>query len=412
MPSAIVVGAGIVGVCTALCLQERGWRVTLIDRRGIGQETSFGNAGIIQADMPEPYKMPRSLRALAIMASGRANDVHFRVHELPRHIPALAAYWWNSSAGRQRRRAPGYAKLVATATREHQRWVTAAGAEKLIRREGYRVMFRSAKGFDGAAAEAARLQREYGLPYRLLSAAQLAQAEPALRTTGVGTVQYLGAWTVADPGGLVAAYAGAFVGTGGQFCIADASGIRKIAAGWSVATGAGAVQAEHLVVALGPWSPQFLERFGGRIRMLYKRGYHTHFIPESPLNLTLIDASNAYVLAPMKDGIRITTGVQITSLGSRAKPVQLTRAETAARSLLDLGERREAIPWMGTRPFMPAMLPVVGRTSADASVWVNFGHGHQGLTLGPSTGRMLAELMNGERPFVDHEPFTPGRYRL
>ena len=400
------------GVCTALCLQERGWSVTLIDRRGIGLETSFGNAGIIQADMPEPYKMPRSLRALTIMASGRTNDVHFRAHELPRHVLALAAYWWNSSAGRQRRRAPPYARLVATAIPEHQRWVTAAGVEQLIRREGYRVMFRSVQAFDGAAAEAARLQKEYGLPHRILSAAQLAQVEPALRTTGVGTVQYLGAWTVADPGGLVSAYADAFFRRGGQFGIADASGIRKTAGGWSVATGAGAAQAEHLVVALGPWTPQFLKRFGGRIRMLYKRGYHAHVLPESPLNLTLIDAANAYVLAPMKDGIRITTGVQIASMGSRADPVQLTRAESAARSLLDLGERREAVPWMGTRPFMPAMLPVVGRIGADASVWVNFGHGHQGLTLGPSTGRMLAELMNGERPFVDHEPFTPRRYRL
>ena len=407
MPSAIILGAGIAGVCTALSLNERGWRVTLIDRRGVGQETSFGNAGIIQADMPEPYMMPRSLRALAIMASGRSNDVHFRARELPRHLAALGEYWWNSSAARQRRRSPGYARLVATATREHQRWITAAGAEQLIRREGYRVMFRNAQALDGAATEAARLQQEHALPYRLLSAAQLAQAEPGLRTTGVGALQYLGAWTVSDPGGLVAAYGEAFVRSGGHFCIADGTAVRKIAGGWSVRTAAGAMRAEHLVVALGPWSPQFLKRFGGRVRMLYKRGYHIHVIPESPLNLTLIDASNAYVLAPMKEGIRITTGVQIASMHSGADPVQLTHAETAARLLLNMGERREAIPWMGTRPFMPQMLPVVGRLNADASVWVNFGHGHQGLTLGPSTGRMLAELMNGERPFVDPAIFTP-----
>ena len=412
MRSAIIAGAGIAGVCTALYLNERGWRVTLIDRRGIGQETSFGNAGIIQADMPEPNKMPRSLRALTLIASGRTNDVHFRLRELLRQIPALALYWWNSSESRQLRLARGYANLVASATREHERWLTAVGAEQLVRREGYRVMFRSASAFESAAAEADRLQHRYDLPYRLLTAAQLAQAEPALRSCGVGAVHYLGAWTVNDPGGLVNAYGNAFIQSGGQFCIADADTIQKIRSGWSVQTPMGLIQAEHLVVALGPWSPEFLKRYGGRVRMLYKRGYHIHALPKSPLNLTLIDAANAYVLAPMKNGIRITTGVQITSINSAADPIQLERAEDAARSLLELGERRESTPWMGVRPFMPDMLPVLGRVSTDASLWVNFGHGHQGLTIGPSTGRLLAELMSDEPPFVDPRPFTPLRYHL
>ena len=412
MHSAIVLGAGIVGISTALNLRERGWDVAVIDRSGVGLETSFGNAGIIQADLPEPPAMPRELGKLASIAAGRAIDIRYRLRELPRHATALGQYWWHSQPRRHHRLSEAYAGLVAVAKTEHQRLITAAGAESFIRRDGYRVMFRSERNLGMAISAAARLDREYGLPFRFLSSTDLAAAEPALRDQAAGAIQYPSAWTVKDPGGLVTAYGAELVRSGGLVLRGDARQLRRTASGWSIDTPQGEIEAEHLVVALGPWSPEFLSRFGGQVRMIPKRGYHTHIAGPSPLDLLLVDADRGYLMAPMAHGLRITTGVDIAALDAPADLGQLDSAEAAARRLLDLDGRQRTATWMGTRPFLPGMLPVIGQSGRDPRLWLNFGHGHQGLTIGPSTGRLLTELMNGERTFVDHARFSPSRHGL
>jgi D-amino-acid dehydrogenase len=112
----------------------------------------------------------------------------------------------------------------------------------------------------------------------------------------------------------------------------------------------------------------------------------------------------------MARGLRITTGAELTGRPAASTPVQLGRAEAAARELLALGEPVEPRPWIGTRPCMPDMLPVIGQAPGHPGLWLHFGHGHQGFTLGPATGRLLAEMMTGERPFLDPTPFRPERY--
>jgi len=96
MRSVIVLGAGMVGVASALHLQRRGWSVALVDRKQPGRETSYGNTGIIQSEAARPYPMPRDLRSLAMIAAGRTNDVAYSVASLPQHLGALFQYWWHS----------------------------------------------------------------------------------------------------------------------------------------------------------------------------------------------------------------------------------------------------------------------------------------------------------------------------
>jgi D-amino-acid dehydrogenase len=143
--------------------------------------------------------------------------------------------------------------------------------------------------------------------------------------------------------------------------------------------------------------------------MVRKRGYHRHFTGGGKLDLPLQDPAFGYVVAPMLKGLRLTTGAELTGSMS-ARPIQLERAEQAARRLVDLGTAVEAEPWSGVRPCMPDMLPVVGPAAKHKGLWMNFGHGHQGFTLGPATGRLLAELMSGEPTFTDASAFDPARY--
>ncbi|GJD66348.1 NAD(P)/FAD-dependent oxidoreductase [Methylobacterium frigidaeris] len=410
MRDVLVLGAGMAGVGAALHLQSRGWTVALVDRSAPGSETSYGNAGIIQGEAVEPYAMPRDLATLFAIALGRSNDVHYDVRALPHHVGPLLRYWWHSSPRRHRRASEVYAGLIAHATAEHDALIGEAGAANLVDRGGFRILYRTARAMDAAAAAAERLRARYGVRSQPLSAATLSALEPALKVTGEGAIHQLDAWSIRDPGRLVAAYAGLFRRRGGSLVRGEAETLTRTATGWAVRSADGPVEASAAVVALGPWSPELLRRFGYAFPMVRKRGYHRHWRSGRGLNLPLMDAANGYVMAPMVQGTRITTGAEFAAPEAGGMPVQLLRAEAAARELVDLGAPRENTPWIGTRPCMPDMLPVVGEAPRHRGLWLHFGHGHQGFTLGPTTGRLLAEMMSGTPPFVAPLPLRPGRY--
>jgi len=410
MKSAIILGGGMVGVSTALHLQRRGWSVMLVDRKEPGRETSYGNAGIIQSEAVRPYPMPRDLATLVRIAAGRANDVRYRLASLPRHAGPLLRYWWHSTPERHREATLAWARLIAYATAEHDTLISEAHAGNLIRRAGYRLLHRDRSALDEAIATAEENRRDYGVQFRVLDGKELAKAEPLLRDDLPGAIHWLAPWTVSDPGGLVSAYAGLFERLGGMLVRGDAQTLTQTATGWSVDTEQGRLDAAAAVVALGPWSPDLLRRFGYQIPLVRKRGYHMHYQGGTPLDLPLVDAANGYAMAPMAKGIRITTGAELTSPGAPATPIQLGHAEAAARGLLEIGTRVEPEPWFGTRPCTVDMLPVLGPAPRHRGLWTNFGHGHQGFTLGPATARLLAETMNGEASPIDASPYRPDRF--
>jgi D-amino-acid dehydrogenase len=165
-------------------------------------------------------------------------------------------------------------------------------------------------------------------------------------------------------------------------------------------------------VAMGPWSDLVFRRFGYSIPLGVKRGYHLHLAPRgnAVLNHPVLDSDLGYLLAPMNRGIRLTTGVEFARRDAPPTPIQLRQALPRAHALFPLGEALDAKPWMGARPCLPDMLPVIGEAPRHAGLWFDFGHQHHGLTLGPATGRLLAEMMTGEAPFVDPKPFAVERF--
>ena len=172
--------------------------------------------------------------------------------------------------------------------------------------------------------------------------------------------------------------------------------------------------ARDVVVALGPWSDLVFGPLGYSIPLGVKRGYHLHLAPRgnAVLNHPVLDSDLGYLLAPMNRGIRLTTGVEFARRDAPPTPIQLERALPRARALFPLGEAIDAKPWMGARPCLPDMLPVIGKAPRHPGLWFDFGHQHHGLTLGPVTGRLLAEMMTGETPFADPGPYARRAFRL
>ncbi|AIJ87011.1 hypothetical protein BK187_14115 [Brucella melitensis] len=129
------------------------------------------------------------------------------------------------------------------------------------------------------------------------------------------------------------------------------------------------------------------------------------------LGHTVVDEEAGYVLAPMVQGVRLSTGIEFASPSAPANRIQLKRAEEIARRLVpQLGQPVEEKPWLGLRPCLPDMRPVIGEAPRHKGLWFNFGHAHHGLTLGPASGRLLAEMMTGAEPFTDPTPYSAERF--
>jgi len=406
----LVLGAGMAGTCAALELALRGHAVTLVDRGTPGRETSYGNAGIIQREAVEPYAFPRDWRTVLSAALGRGPDVHYQWAGLLSAAPSLLRYWRASEPANYRRISQEYARLVAHSTSEHARLIDQAGADDLVRREGFRFVYRSEAMLHAARTHAEAVAQRHGVTYKALDATGIAAAEPALRVPMAGALHWLQPWTVRDPGALVERYAQLFERLGGRLLKGDARGLKAIGAGWQVGTDAGTVTAAQAVVSLGPWAGSFTRSLGYGLPLFVKRGYHQHYRGGSCLNLPLLDAERGYVLAPMARGLRITTGAEIAGIEARHTSVQLAACERSARDTLDLGRAVDPTPWMGSRPCTADMKPVIGAAPRHKGLWFNFGHGHQGFTLGPAGGRLLADLVEGRTPYIDAAPFSPARF--
>jgi D-amino-acid dehydrogenase len=408
----VVLGAGIIGICVALHLQKRGRAVVLVDRRGAAEETSYGNAGLIQREGVYPYGFPHDFGALLRYGLNRTIDAHYHPSALPRLAPFLWQYWHHSRPARHAEVARRYSKLIEHCVSEHQALAVEAGATGYLRPGGWMKVFRTARERDRRFTEAARWQREFGINYRAVDARALQEMEPHVAPVLVGALHWTDPVAVDDPQGLALAYLRAFERLGGKFVQGNAASLEADGDGWRLRTAQGPLSAAAAVVALGPWADVLTRALGYDLPLAVKRGYHMHYraAGEAKLNTPMLDTERGYFLAPMRRGIRLTTGAEFALRDAIRTPVQLGRAEPIARDLFPLAERLDNEPWMGARPCTPDMLPVIGRAPRHASLWFAFGHAHHGLTLGAVTGRLVAEMVSGEAPFVDPAPYSAERF--
>ncbi|WP_104664928.1 NAD(P)/FAD-dependent oxidoreductase [Ensifer adhaerens] len=410
----VVLGAGIVGISTAIHLARRGKSVVLLDRRGAGEETSYGNAGLIQREGVFPYGFPHDFGALFRYALNNTIDAHYHFRALPGLVPFLARYWWHSGFTQHRRIAQLYAPLIEHSISEHQDLIEASGAGDLIRKDGWTKVFRTEKERDAAYKDAEKLSAGFGVNHQKLSTSELKTLEPSIKADLVGGLRWSDPWSIRDPHSLNKAYLAYFQSLGGRLVSGDAATTEHVleGPGWRVATPEGPLETREVVVALGPWADTVTRKLGYHFPLAVKRGYHMHYGMQegAQLNNWVLDAEKGYFLAPMLRGIRLTTGAEFAWRDAPKTPVQLTRAERVAREFFPLAERRDEEPWMGARPCTPDMMPLIGKAPRHEGLWFAFGHAHHGMTLGPVTGRALAEAMTGEKTVIDIAPYRPERF--
>lgn len=403
----------MVGVSCALALQKRGFSVTLVDRREPGSETSYGNAGVVSRSSIVPLNNPGLFGKLPSYLGNRHAALNLDWRRIAAHPAWLLRFLWEARQSQAAQRIAALDSLTIDTVARHKALMAEAGISHRLRETGTLKLWRSADGHAVAEAEQ-RLLAEHAIASEVLDRQAISALEPSLRPIFPAGLFIPANASVDSPGAVTAAYASLFAARGGTVLRAEIAKLSRVGSGqpWQAQTSNGRIlEAEIAVVALGPWSNDLLGLLGLSPPLDVERGYHRHLKPQDGASLSrpLYDVDGAYFLAPMEQGYRVTSGVD---LSLRDAPDKFRQIDAVTRSA------GEAFPfdgvvgetWRGARPTLPDSLPMIGEAPRNPGLWLAFGNQHIGFSTGPVTGEILATLAAGEKPSVDPAPFAPGRY--
>jgi len=406
----VVIGAGIVGVSTAIWLQRAGEEVVLVDRAQPGQGTSYGNGGVLASCSMVPVTTPGLMGKGPKMALDPNSPLFLRWSYLPKLLPWLLRYMSHANDSDTRRIAKGLTQIVGDSVEQHHALADGMRASEFVVDGDYSFAYPDRASFE-ADSYVWTLRREAGFEPELIEGAAVADYDANLGPE-IGCVAVLkNHGHVTDPGGYVAALAEEFKSLGGAFKQADVTGFAfsdgKVSA---VETSAGPIACRQVALATGVWSKPLMKQLGLKIPLESERGYHIVFEgatggPTVPFMV----AAGKFVATPMAAGLRCAGIVEFGGLeaGPSKAPFELLRREVkkAFPNLKATGE----VEWQGHRPAPSDSLPLIGEVD-NTGIFTGFGHHHIGLTGGPKTGRLLSQMMTGQRPNIDMSPFDPARF--
>ncbi|WP_376985241.1 NAD(P)/FAD-dependent oxidoreductase [Bosea sp. R86505] len=408
--TALVLGAGMVGVSCALSLQKRGFDVTLIDRREPGRETSYGNAGVLARSSIVPLNNPGLYGKIRSYLGNRHPALNLDWSRALTRPGWLLRFLWEARASKAAARIAALESLTSSTVERHRALMAEAGVTHRLRETGTLKLWRSEAGHAAAQAEHDFL-KAHGIASQVLDRQGISGVEPALNPIFHAGLLCLENASVDSPGAVTQAYAELFAQRGGRIERAEAQRLERSASGWRVVTAEGGFEADIAVVALGPWSMDLLAPLGLDPRLDVERGYHRHLRakPGAKLSRPVYDVDAAYFMAPMEEGYRVTSGVDLSRRDAPDNHRQIDQVTMSAREAFPLDEFAGET-WRGARPTLPDSLPMIGEAPRNPGLWLAFGNQHLGFSTGPITGEIVATLVCGETPPVDPTPFAPGRY--
>ncbi len=412
-----VIGAGIVGVATAVWLQRHGHRVTLIDREGPAAGASFGNGGVLASSAVVPVPVPGIWARAPRMLLDPRQPLFLRWGYLPRLAPWLLRYLSRANDTDVRRIAAALTGLIATSLDDHQALAQGTQAEGLVVPTEYSYLYRDRAAYD-ADAYIWQIRRAFGFHWDELEGTAARELDPALGP-GIGFAARLpGHGRISDPGAYVERLAAHVTAQGGQVLRAEVrdfihsdgrlTGLRLAGHDGQQDT----LSCDAAVLATGAWSGPLAAKLGVSLPMESERGYHIDlWEPSHQLRAPVMVAAGKFVAVPMAGRMRLAGVVEYGGLqgGPSPAPFALLR-RNLAQTFPDL-RWREMTEWMGHRPVTADSLPLIGPAPGMSGVWLGLGHQHIGLTGGARTGQVLAQMISGQQVNLPLEPFAPDRFQ-
>jgi len=407
-----VIGAGIVGVATALWLQRDGHDVTLIDRKGPGEGTSHGNAGLLAASSVLPVPVPGLFFKAPKMLFDPDQPLFLKWGYLPRLMPWLARYLSHANAADARRRAEAMLPLIGDTLADHQALAAGTGGERWIVPSDYLFLYRDRAGYEGDAF-GWDVRRALGIDWEVLEGAAIRAYDPAIGPAIGCAVRLEGHGRIADPGRYVKDLAAHAERQGARLVTAEVTDlVRECGRVTGLRAGGETIACEAVVLSAGAWSGPLARLLGLKIPLETERGYHLELWEPSlmPRNPCMI-AAGKFLATPMEGRLRLAGVVEFGGLDAPPSRAPIRLLERHIRKVMPGLAWDRRVEWMGHRPSIADSLPVIGAVPGVPGAYLGFGHDHVGLTAGPKTGRLLAQLVSGTRPNIDLAPYRPDRFQ-
>lgn len=411
---AIIVGGGIIGLSTAHYLLQAGHEVVVVDRSDLNGGCSFGNAGMIVPSHIVPLASPGMI-AKGIRWMFRPDSPFFIKPRLSADLLRWGWQFYRHSNNRHVERAAPALKALSLLSKNLYR----ALAEELPFEFGYTergllMLYRSAEA-EKEEAEAARFANALGLEARVLSAGQVQKLEPHVAVSARGGVYYPGDAHLV-PHKLMQQWMPYLAGRGVQFVSGEEVQDFKIKSGRiaAVCTEKQELTADEVVLSSGAWSGMVARRLNLNIPMQAGKGYS--FLTGHnalPVTIPAILLEDRVAVTPMGNDVRLGGTMEITGLESQ---INMKRVHAIARAIsryypqAQINYPQPGAVWAGLRPCSPDGLPYIGRTKHYANLVIATGHGMMGLSLAPATGKLVAQIINGQETAVPVEPFSPDRF--
>lgn len=408
----VIIGAGIIGICTAALLVKAGRRVTVIDRTGICEETSSGNAAALAFTEILPLASKGVMKKVPGWLLDPLGPFTIRPSHLPRMLPWLYQFWRASSVAAQRQTIDAQTGLMRLAEAEMLALIDSAGLRSMLREDGNLELYESEAEL-AATQPGWDARADAGIAYEHVRGADLSALQPGLSQRFCAGTFVPGWKNVSDPKLFGKAIFADAEKAGASFIKANVDRIDVDDGCVHVAIAGGeAVHGRDLVIAAGAWSRNLARNFGDDLPLDTERGYNTTLpVGSFDVKRQLTFPGHGFVITPLETGVRIGGAVEF---GGLKLPPNYARADAMlkkAASFLPGLQTANGRQWMGFRPSMPDSLPVIGRSSARQNIYYAFGHGHLGLTQSAATGRLICDLITARKSAIDPTPFKPQRFR-
>ncbi len=405
----IIVGGGIVGLSTAYYLNKHGIACTIIDAKGAGQETSFGNAGSVSVGNIFPQSMPGIMSKAVKMLFNPLAPLKVNWFKPATVLPWIAQFVFAARRARVLKIVDALTEINRDSARCWSDIAEAVDAQKLVQAVGYLHVYNEASTFESGQWEREIMQQR-GVRFDVLDRAGLLKLEPHLGDGFNWGVFQHDSLAVQDPGEFCQRLGDYLKQRGVPFVQASVSRIETIATGSKVVTDHGTFNAAKVVIAAGVWSKRLLAPLGINVPVIAARGYHVMFEKQEPvLTRPTLWAERYMVMTPMQKGVRVTSIKELTTLDSDPRFQFIRRLIPEARKLFPRLQAAQASEWMGNRPCTPDSLPIIDKLNG-CEIYVACGHGHMGLTQGPVTGKLVAQWLRGEKTDINLAPFSLRRF--
>lgn len=406
-----IIGAGIVGICTAISLQERGFDVRLIDRGDPGQETSFGNAGVISPWSIIPQAMPGIWKTLPGLLMDRDSPLSVRTRFWPRMIPWGLRFLRYATEAKARATSDSMEYLCGPSVNLYRRLLAGTGHEGLLTESYYVHAFRKV---DKASLQSLdyRIRAEKGGDLALIGPEELQALEPGLSSDFKAAVVIKGQARARAPGELGRVLAAKARGLGVDVVRAEVTGLSRQDGIWTIAAKGQSFRAPRVVLAAGIWSADLLRPLGINLPLVAERGYHVEFAdPGVTLKNSVMDVDGKAVASSMLGGVRLAGTAEFAAIDAPPDPRKQALLTRQAKAMLPDLSTAQVSFWMGRRPSFPDSLPALGALDGQEGLFAAFGHSHYGLMMAPKTGEVLADILSGRTANADLTPLNANRFR-